>query len=42
VPFDDAAARALDALLGVASGTLTYGEIVGEGAEVVSRLAPSI
>jgi altronate dehydratase large subunit len=40
--FDDAAARALDALLGVASGTLTYGEIVGEGAEVVSRLAPSI
>jgi len=41
-PFDDAAARALDALLGVASGTLTYGEIVGEGAEVVSRLAPSI
>lgn len=42
VTFDDAAARALDALLGVASGTLTYGEIVGEGAEVVSRLAPSI
>lgn len=40
--FDDAAARAFDALLGVASGTLTYGEIVGEGAEVVSRLAPSI
>ena len=40
--FDDAAAQALDALLGVASGTLTYGEIVGEGAEVVSRLAPSI
>jgi altronate dehydratase large subunit len=40
--FDDAAAHALDALLGVASGTLTYGEIVGEGAEVVSRLAPSI
>ncbi|HET8876841.1 MAG TPA: UxaA family hydrolase [Casimicrobiaceae bacterium] len=40
--FDDAAERALDALLGVASGTLTYGEIVGEGAEVVSRLAPSI
>ena len=40
--FDDAAAHALDALLGVASGTLTYGEIVGEGAEVVSRLGPSI
>jgi altronate dehydratase large subunit len=40
--FDDATARALDALLVVASGTLTYGEIVGEGAEVVSRLTPSI
>jgi len=42
VPFDDIAASALDALLDVASGTLTYGEIVGEGAEVVSRLGPSI
>ena len=42
VAFDDAAARALDTLLAIASGTLTYGEIVGEGAEVVSRLAPSI
>lgn len=40
--FDAAAANALDALLAVASGTLTYGEIVGEGAEVVSRLAPSL
>jgi altronate dehydratase large subunit len=40
--FDDAAVRALGALLGVASGTLTYGEIVGEGMEVVSRLSPSI
>jgi altronate dehydratase large subunit len=40
--FDDTSARALGALVDVASGTLTFGEIVGEGAEVVSRLAPSI
>jgi altronate dehydratase large subunit len=40
--LDDALASALDALADIASGTLTYGEIVGEGAEVVSRLAPSI
>ena len=35
---DDAIAQMLD----VASGTLTYGEIVGEGAEVVSRVGPSM
>ena len=35
---DDAVARLVD----VASGTLTYGEIVGEGSEVVSRLGPSM
>ena len=35
---DDAIARLLD----VASGTLTYGEIVGEGSEVVSRIGPSM
>jgi len=35
---EDALARLLD----VASGTLTFGEIVGEGDEVVSRLGPSI
>lgn len=29
-------------LLDVASGSLTFGEIVGEGAEVVSRLGPSM
>lgn len=29
-------------LLDIASGTLTLGEIVGEGAEVVSRLGPSM
>ena len=32
---------ALIQLLEVASGSLTFGEIVGEGAEVVSRLGPS-
>jgi altronate dehydratase large subunit len=40
--FDDASSRALHTLVDVASGTLTFGEIVGEGAEVVSRLAASI
>jgi len=29
-------------LLDIASGSLTFGEIVGEGAEVVSRLGPSM
>ena len=29
-------------MLDVASGTLTFGEIVGEGGEVVSRLGPSM
>lgn len=33
---------AIGQLLDVASGSLTLGEIVGEGAEVVSRLGPSI
>lgn len=33
---------ALERVLGIASGTLTFGEIVGEGAEVVSRLGPSM
>jgi len=36
------AEAAIDQLLEVASGALTFGEIVGEGAEVVSRLGPSI
>jgi altronate dehydratase large subunit len=35
---DDAMAK----LVSVASGTLTFGEIVGEGGEVVSRLGPSM
>jgi altronate dehydratase large subunit len=40
--LDAAAARALCQLLDVASGSLTFGEIVGEGAEVVSRLGASM
>jgi len=40
--LDDAAARALARLLDIASGTLTCGEIVGEGDEVVSRIGPSM
>jgi altronate dehydratase large subunit len=35
------AETAITQLLDVASGSLTFGEIVGEGAEVVSRLGPS-
>ncbi|HZQ63282.1 MAG TPA: UxaA family hydrolase [Casimicrobiaceae bacterium] len=34
--------RAFERMLDVASGTLTFGEIVGEGSEVVSRLGPSM
>jgi altronate dehydratase large subunit len=40
--FDEAVEQGLGTLLSAASGTLTFGEIVGEGAEVVSRLAASI
>jgi altronate dehydratase large subunit len=40
--LDAMAGLALDRLVDVASGTLTFGEIVGEGAEVVSRLGPSL
>jgi altronate dehydratase large subunit len=42
---DDREARAHDGLArlcDIASGSLTYGEIVGEGGEVVSRVASSI
>jgi altronate dehydratase large subunit len=42
VSFDEARAMALDALLDTASGTLTFGEIVGEGSEVVSRIGASM
>jgi len=40
--LDDVGARALSQLIDVASGALTFGEIVGEGSEVVSRLGPSM
>jgi altronate dehydratase large subunit len=40
--LDAAADAALARLVDVASGTLTFGEIVGEGHEVVSRLGPSV
>ncbi|MEO8858760.1 MAG: UxaA family hydrolase [Burkholderiaceae bacterium] len=40
--IESRAREAMDQLLGVASGTLTFGEIVGEGTEVVSRLGPSM
>jgi altronate dehydratase large subunit len=39
---DDLATEAIDTLLAIASGTLTFGEILGEGSEVVSRLGPSM
>ena len=42
VTLEAAAATAIDYLLAIASGTLTFGEIVGEGSEVVSRLGPSM
>ena len=40
--LDDMADEVLTSLVGIASGTLTFGEILGEGNEVVSRLGPSI
>ena len=40
--LDALADAAIAKLCDVASGTLTFGEIVGEGAEVVSRLGPSM
>ena len=40
--LDDMTREALAKLLDVASGSLTFGEIVGEGSEVVSRLGASI
>ena len=41
-PLETLAADGFAHLVDVASGTLTFGEIVGEGGEVVSRLGPSI
>jgi len=40
--LDELAMDALGQLLQIASGTLTFGEIVGEGSEVVSRIGPSM
>jgi len=40
--LDARAEAAIVQLVEVASGSLTFGEIVGEGAEVVSRLGPSM
>jgi altronate dehydratase large subunit len=34
--------RGMERLMDIASGTLTFGEIVGEGDEVVSRIGPSM
>jgi len=42
VSLDAAACDGMQRLLEVASGALTFGEIVGEGAEVVSRIGASI
>jgi altronate dehydratase len=38
----DAAARLQALVLEVASGTLTWGEILDEGEDVVSRLGPAL
>jgi altronate dehydratase large subunit len=38
----DATARLMDVLLDVASGTLTWGEVLDEGEDVVSRLGPAL
>ncbi|MEP7276915.1 MAG: hypothetical protein ABI812_11200, partial [Betaproteobacteria bacterium] len=40
--MDELATTGMRHVLDVASGTLTFGEIVGEGSEVVSRLGPSM
>lgn len=40
--LDEMTSQALDKLADVASGTLTFGEIIGEGSEVVSRLGASV
>ena len=38
----DAASRLMDVVLDVASGTLTWGEVLDEGEDVVSRLGPAL
>ena len=41
-PIETAAERLFEAVLDVASGTLTWGEVLGEGEEVVSRFGPAL
>jgi altronate dehydratase large subunit len=41
-PVDDAARDLLSVVIDVASGTLTWGEVLGEGDEVVSRLGEAL
>lgn len=41
-PIEAAAARLFDCVLDIAGGTLTYGEILGEGEEVISRYGPGL
>ena len=38
----DATSRLMDVMLDVASGTLTWGEVLDEGEDVVSRLGPAL
>ena len=40
--MEAAAMKLLSRVLGVANGALTYGEILGEGEEVISRYGPSL
>jgi len=40
--LEDAALRLKDVVLDVASGTLTWGEVLDEGEDVVSRLGPAL
>ncbi len=41
-PMDAAAGELLELLIDVASGTLTWGEVLGEGDEVVSRMGEAL
>jgi len=42
IPLREATAQLQDVLLDVASGTLTWGEVLDEGDDVVSRLGPAL
>ena len=42
VSLEDAAPRFLELIIDVASGTKTWGEVLGEGEEVVSRFGGSL